>query len=213
MGSIIPSWTDDTTVIAAIILDALEAPMAINANGTLNLIAKRGAWLYAQAGRVDDTAITGEPVLFYARRFANGQHPPLGPFERVGGSTTAADTTVDADSASSQHILNVTNTTGFAGGDLICIMDPTPAVTRLEFQRVSHVTNPGAGGELVLDNLLENTHTAAQADIVVNQADLFQMWLPGGSNYDMGFDYGLCTAGPSLAVRAFVQEYDQETTA
>ncbi len=203
-----PSWTDNTDVIAAIALDAAETPFDVLANASLNLQSKFGAWCFAQIGRTDNTAFTGNPPRFFARRSAAARNSPNGPFERTGNTITAADTTVDATSAADQEILNVTDTTGFVADDLIAIMDPTPGPARLEFHRISKVTNPGAGGELVLDGTLSVEHTAGQADLVTNQADLFQFWIPGGAIYQMGFDYGGASAGSTVIVRAFVQTLD-----
>jgi hypothetical protein len=82
---------------------------------------------------------------------------------------------------------------------------------RLEFARIAKITNPGAGGELVLDDTLVNAHTAVQGDIVSTQPDLWQIWLPGGAQYTISADYGLST-GSDLVVRATGQSWNVVTT-
>jgi len=208
MSTTTPSWTDNTNAIAALIVEVAEEPAQSGAEATIDLTSVFGAWMWCHAGRTDSSALTGTAVRFNIRRTSASILSPNSSFSRVGGSVTAADTTVDANSADGTVTLNVTDTTGFAAGDLIAIMDPTPAVTRLEFHRISKVTNAGAGGELILDDRLGVAHTAAQADIVTNQADLFQLWLPGGSNYSVAIDYGGASAGSDVAARMFYQTYD-----
>lgn len=206
MSTTTPTWTGTNSLIADEVVDIGETIADHSANATWDLRTKFGGWLYLAVAREDDTAID-TAIRLNVRREYNGIATVNSSFSRVGGDVTAADTTVDGDSANGQGVLQVTNTTGFAAGDFIAIGDMTDG-TRLEFRRVAKVTNPGAGGELVLDDTLENTHTAVQGDVVTNQADLFQMWLPGGAQYTIQADYGEATSGPAVVVRARGQTYD-----
>ncbi len=211
MSSSVPSWTDFNAEIFALIVAPTKAPdEGLESTATVALQGKYGAWLWFQAGRTDNVAITGNPVRFNVRRGSSTFGLPNSPFSRVGGNTTAVATTVDTESHAADLPLNVTDTTGFTIGDYIAIMTAGPSVTNLEFHRISRIDNAGASGELVLDTALEFLRPVT--DIVTNQADLFQMWLPGGANYEIGIDYGGCSAGPSLAARVFSQIWNNITT-
>lgn len=209
MSDTVPSWTQ-VSEISNEVVDVGETVQDHAAESTIDLSAKFGMWLQIQVAREDNTAID-VPVRINVRREPSGVNFPNSPLSRVGGTVTAADTTVDGNSAAGQGILNVTDTTGFAAGDFIGIGSMSDGV-RLEFARIAKVTNPGAGGELVLDSFLEIAHTAAQADIVTNQADLWHMWLDGGESYHIFADYGEAASGPDLVVNVQGQTYDKLVT-
>lgn len=82
-----------------------------------------------------------------------------------GGSLTAstANTTVDANSAAGQKVLNVASTTGFSVDQRIEIIDAGGGSTRRE---TNHVVSIQAGVSLTLLNNLTYAHTAVQADEV-----------------------------------------------
>ncbi len=205
-----PDWSGVTTDIAAQMISALQEPKLSGAEGSIGLGSKFGAWVWCHAGRADATAITGNPIRFNIRPSANTIVHPVSPYDRVGGSTTATATTVDATSAAAGTQLNVTTTSGFLIDELIAIMTTGPSVTNLEFKRIARIDNPGAGGELILDEPLEFEHV--NTDIVTNQADLFFFWLPGGITYTTGIDYGGCSAGPDIAARILYKTYDSNTS-
>jgi hypothetical protein len=213
MATTAPTYTDNVAVIAATVLARGSV-----ARGTLDLRSKFGADLFIKIGRGGTTALTnGVNVL--VRKVVNndgasaGASHPTGGYESLSTTAAATSTTVDADSNSGQAVLNVTSTTGFAAGDIICIQDAGAGVTRLEFHRVSKITNPGASGELNLDRNLTFTHTAAQADTVRNKSDVFApIWVRGGSLVAVVIDYGDDSAGESVTVQALAQTYDVDTT-
>lgn len=211
MAAITPSFTDTpVSVLAATVL-----ARGSTARGTWDGRTKFGAYLFLKIGRGGTAALTnGIDVL--VRRVLNndtagaGNVHPAGMPALLSTTVAASATTVSADSASGQATLNVALITGFAAGDILCIQDSGGGVTRLEWHRVSKT----ATGILTLDRALQFTHTAAQADTVRNKADVFApIWIPGGSLYEVIFDYGDDAAGDSATVQALAQVYDQDTLA
>lgn len=214
MATVNPVFTDAVSVVAAQVL-----ARGSTVRNTIDLRQEFGAYLFVKIGRGGTTALTnGVDVLI--RRLLNndgasaGAAHPAGTPALLSSTTAATSTTVDADSNSGQATLNVASTTGFAAGDIICIQDSGGGVTRLEWQRISKITNPGAGGELVLDRNLTFTHTGAQADTVRSKADVFApVWLPGGALWEVVFDYGDDSAGESVTVQALAQTWTEDTIA
>jgi hypothetical protein len=74
--------------------------------------------------------------------------------------TLRASTTVDADSAAGQPVLNVADTTSFVVGEYVSIGIGT---ARVESQRIASIQ---AGVSLTMTINLANAHTGAQADVV-----------------------------------------------
>ena len=206
MASLRPVWIDNVSVIAA---QTVAFGSVVRA--TLDLRLNYGAMLFVRLGR-KGTAAPSVAMKVQIRRMLNngaagGEHPgaviPLS-----GTNSTGHATTVNADSAAGQHVLNVASVTGFLPSDLICIYDLTFA--RLEFARVSKVS----GSTLVLDSPLGFTHTAAQADNVTRQADVFApVWLHGGALWEVIVDYGFPSSGADYVCQAFAQVYDSDTIA
>ncbi len=202
MSTTTPSWTDYVNVIASATL-----ARGSTTRGTLDLSAKFGAWLLARVGRQGTTALTnGVDILIRMMLNTTVTHP--GPIVPLNSGITAALSTTCAtsDSASGQQALNVASTTSFVAGDIILIGGGT---AREEWKRVSKV----AAGVLTLDSNLEFTHTTAQADTVRSQAFTPPpIWMPGGSLYEVIFDYGDDTAGESVTVEARAKRYDSDGT-
>lgn len=206
MASITPVWTD--TPVTVIASQAITRPNVVTA--TLDLRTRFGAYLFARHGRAGTTALT-VGVQFRVNRVPGNntiEHPaslaPLGP-----GLTVAANsTTVDVDSASGQRVLNVAAITGFAVGQYILIGGGT---AREEWARVAR-TSAAAPRALILDRNLRFPHTAAQADTVRNQADIYPpVWLPGGSTYEIIADYEASTTGDNNRVEVLAQTYDSDS--
>ncbi len=209
MPSITPSWTDTATNIVAI------ASLARNAvvSGTIDLRSKFGAFLFICVGKTGTTALTNGVEVRVNRTINNNgrghpsSHAALGP----GAFAAAQSTTVNADSASGQNILNVASTTSWAQGDYLLIVETGGGFTRAEWARVARVTD---ATHLLLDRNLQFTHTAAQADTVRNKADIYSpVWCPGGSVYEVIFDYGDDAAGDSVIVECTAQTYDSDAVA
>jgi hypothetical protein len=209
-STIVPNVTDTpVSVIAAAVLTRGSV-----SRGTIDLRAVFGAWLFLKIGRGGTTALTNG-VDALVRRVLNNDTAGAGNVHPAGmpallSSTAAASSTTCAtsDSNAGQAALNVALITGFAAGDIICIQDSGAGVTRLEWHRISKT----ATGILTLDRNLQFTHTAAGADTVRNKADVFTpIWAPGGSLYEVIFDYGDDAAGESVTVQCLAQRVDSET--
>lgn len=207
-NTVTPSFTDNVAVVAAATL-----ARGSTARGTLDLRAKFGAYLFPRIGRGGTTALTnGIDVL--VRRVANndgadGQHPAGAPAMLSSTAAASSTTCATSDSNSGQPALNVSSITGFAAGDIICIWDSgNTTFSRLEFHRVSKT----ATGILTLDRNLHYTHTSAGVDTVRNKADVFApIWIPGGSLWEVVFDYGDDSAGDTAVVQCMAQTYDSDT--
>lgn len=213
-NTVTPTFTDNVSVVAAALL-----ARGSTTRGTLDLRTKFGAYLFCKIGRGGTTGITNG-VDVQIRRVLNNDGASAGAIHPVGipllsSIAAAASTTVDANSNAGQKVLNVASTTSFAAGDIICIEDGDgTGVTRLEWCRVSKITNAGASGELNVDANLRFDHSLANADYVRNKADVFvPVWLAGGSLWEVIFDYGDDAAGDSVYIQALAQTYDSDSIA
>lgn len=215
MALVTPNFTDLVSVLSAQVL-----ARGSTARGTINLggggtSMKFGAYLFIKMGRGGTTALSAGMDILVRRVLNNdtaaagGVHPAAMP-ALLSSTAAAAGTTVNVDSAAGQAALNVASITGFAAGDIICIQDSGGGVTRLEWHRVSKT----ATGILTLDRNLQFAHTAAQADTVRNKSDVFgPIWVPGGSLYEVIFDYGSQSTGDSATLQCLAQSYDSESVA
>lgn len=208
MGTITPTWADNVSVVSAQVL-----ARGSTVRGTLDLRSKFGAKLFVRVGRGGTAALTnGVDILVRAlinNGSAGGEHPGAVAAIRT-GTNAANSTTVSSDSNSGQAVLTVASGTGFAADQIICIQDSGGGVTRLEFHRISKIS----GGTITLDRNLGYNHTSAQADTVRNQAHVnAPIWIPGGSLYEVIFDYGDDAAGDSVTVQALAQTFDSELSA
>lgn len=209
MPTITPGWTDNVNVVSAAVL-----ALGSTARGTLDLRTKKGADLFIKIGRGGTTGLTNgvnvliRPVLNNDTATAGGAHP--GGIDLLSSTVAAVGTTVSSDSAAGQAVLTVASGTGIVAGDLLCIQDSGGGVTRLEWQRVSKIS----GGTVTLDRFLQFAHTAAQADTVRDQSDVFPpIPIRGGTLWEVIFDYGDDAAGESVTVQCKAQTYDSDTVA
>jgi hypothetical protein len=202
-----PTFSEQNVVPAATLARGATA------RGTVELTSKFGMYLLVRIGRTDTTAL-GTAISVQIRRVYGGAsgariHPGSALNRTSSTAAAGASTTVSADSAAGQAILTVASGAGISAGDLLKIQDSGGGVTRLEFQRVSKVS----GGTITLDDNLQYTHTAAQADTVVNGADVFApIWCPGGCLWEVVFDYGAAASGSSVTVEAVAQVYASDFT-
>jgi hypothetical protein len=171
-----------------------------------------GAFLFIAVGRTGVNALTNGVEVRVNRTLNNNArgHPaalvPLGPGLSVAANSTTCS---GSDSAAGQTTLNVASTTGFVQGDYVLIQDAGGGLTRMEWARVSRVTSSTA---LLVDRALQFTHTAAGADTVRNKSDIYPpVWVPGGTVYELIFDYGDDTSGDSVIVECKYQSYDSDT--
>lgn len=209
-----PKWTDNVSVVAA---QVLARGSAVTSSNTLDLRTSYGAFLSVKVGRGGTAALTnGVDVL--VRQVMNNDTARAGGNVAAGSGflssiAAANSTTVNVDSNSGQRELKVAAITGWAAGDWLCIQDADAGVTRLEFARISKLT-VGSGTGVTLDRNLKYSHTSAQADTVHNKSDVWnEIWMQGGSLWEVVFDYGDDAAGDSVTVVAVARTYDYDEQA
>ena len=193
-----PVWVAYTAIDDVV----LSAGDVIGGDNKLkDLTTAFGAWLYLSIARLSDTALAGPvniSVMPYDDDAGLALPQVVSAESRVSGTTTAITTTVDVDSGVSQNVLSVASTASFAVGETISISSASGL--RLEFAKIAKID---AGVSLTLRSELFNDHTSAQADIVANEADVFnRIWLPGGTNWYLNAEYGEAATGADVAVRA-----------
>ncbi len=208
MSTITPNFTDTGTAAVTMATLALH----VNTSGVVDLRSKRGAWFFASVGRGGATAHTaGMNVLIRRTMNAAGIEHPSAPMF-VGDSTTATSIAMNAtgNGAGSTSITTATNT-GFAAGDLAFIDDTGNAgLANSEWVRVTYVTD---STHLVLDRPTQYAHNSASAHIR-NHADVFPpVWMDGGCEVEVVFDYGASSTGDTDVVRCLYSTYDSDTVA
>lgn len=204
MATITPTFTDNVSVIAA-----ANLARGSTTRGTIDLRAKRGAFIFLGIGKQGTTALTNGVNAIVRRTINNdGTIHPAPVAEFVSEIAAASSTTINGDSNSGQAAVNVASESGFAAGDIFCIVDAAFTPSRLEFHRVSKV----ASGVVTADVNLKTSHTAVQADRVVNKASAWVAWVDGGATYEVVFDYGDDSAGEAVTVVAYAQTYDSDSS-
>jgi len=189
----------------------------------LDLRTAYGAKIMVQIGRSDAIALSvgvGVRVNRILTFVAGGALPPYssgGPFtvghpapefSAVGQIEAATVTTVNADTALGALLLNVASSAGFAAGDVITI--GSDSYTRWEVRRVVRV--PAGGATLQVETPLQFAHTAAQADRVINKADVYSIPVDGGSYVELLIDYGASATGSFIDYAIFLQTYLNDST-
>ena len=206
MTTTIGDWTN-SVIIAPSTVAIGEGPID-GFIASLDLTAKLGAWLYARIARVASSGTVVEPLL-HVRRNDGVQFQAKSPFDRVGlASTALVDTTVSSSSTTGAFFIDVTDTAGFAKDDIVAIFNPTgPA--NFEVLRVAKV-DAGTPGTLTFDQATIADHASGQT--VINETDVWSMWLPPGAIYTVGFDYETAASGSSLIVQANANVHNNLTT-
>jgi hypothetical protein len=201
MSTSTPNWTGQTTAVQA----QTTVAAACNQRATMDLRAKYQARLYVAVGRAGTTAITGSPLTLVVRPLHNNaaRRHPANPLGRVAGSVTAVSTTINGTQNQPQTSLTLTSTTGMAVGDILCVGYNS---ANEEYCRVSKVTS---GTVVLLDAPTIVNH--ANGETVTNQGESWIIPVPGGSLYEVIFDFGACSAGPTLSVSAWYETYDSDT--
>lgn len=196
-----PTWTLNA---AAVLARTTLAAANIN-QFTWDLRGKFMGRLYAAAGRAGTTAITGSPLSLIVRPIHNnGAHRfPVNPWGKIAGGVTALAPTISGTQNAPQSSLTLSSTTSMVAGDLICVGYNT---SNEEYCRVAKVTS---GTVILLDAPTINNH--ANAEVVTTQADIWIIPVPGGSLVEVVFDYGACSAGPTLSIQAWGETYDSDT--
>lgn len=206
MARITPNWTDNVEIIAPVSVSAL----GLAVRGTLDLRSKLGARIFCRIGRLQTTALATGIGVYIRPVFNNdgalGSHPAYLSYYSQYAVTVVP--TINSDAAAGATSIVVSSGTSMAADDTICITDAT--FTRLEFKTVTRVS----GTTLYLDSPLNYAHTAAQADKVSRLSDCFPaVTVPGGSLYEVIFNYGRVATGGNVVVCAHAQTYDSNTSA
>jgi hypothetical protein len=210
--TVTPVWTDAVMVVAPTLVSAAGASV----RGTIDLRSKFGARLYCKIGRLATTVLAASINVYVRPVLNNGATGsnlpfthPVGPTFQSQIAVTVCPTVATNNQAAGSKSLDVSSGTSMAAGDVICISDSGGTTfTRTEFKTVSKVSS----NNLTLVTGLDYAHTTAQADIVSRLADVFTpMILPGGSLYEVVFDYGPSATGGNVVVMAHAQTYDSNT--
>lgn len=213
MANILPSYTDNVSVIA---------PVAVTTGnlvrGTLDLSTKIGAWIYIGIGHGGTTGLTNGANVEVRRMInAGGILMPGCPVFAVVSQTAVS------------YLKQINNNPGpYTAGTSAFVVDGagTPAadedlcfwgvtaipangtsLPNLEFLRVSKWT--GASNTVTVDSACKIQKI--DNEYFTNKADNFLVRVDGGCQYEVIVDYGDDTAGEALAVVAYAQTYDKDT--
>jgi hypothetical protein len=213
MATFTPVWTDSGTQVISPRCMARGTVV----RGTIDLRTAFGAYLFAAIGRGGITALTNG-VNFIARRVPNND-----------GIHIAADT-VNFTSSYAAAILKLINygsnyTSGVTAmvidgtgttipGEVYCLWGQTSipadttALSTLEFLRA---VNTGSTTAITFDTATKQAHN--DNEYITNKADAWCVWIPGGSVYEVIFDYGDDAAGESVAIVCYAQTYTNDVSA
>jgi hypothetical protein len=205
-----PTFVQDVHLSGTLATPQVIAKGAL-ARGTLDLKTKFGAEFMVSIGKGGTAAfgVAGITIDFAKSIAESGPSTMVHANSiqtRIGNSTTCnGNSTINADAAASAATISVASGSGFAAGDKICIQDSGGGVTRLEYNVISKIS----GTTITLRHLLQYAHTAAQADTVRNQADIFApIWVNGGDIVEIVADFGAETTADSATVKIIATTYD-----
>ena len=213
MATFTPSWTDaGGTVVSPQCLTRGNS-----VRGTIDLRTKYGAFLLAGIGRGGTTALTNG-VNFIARRVPNndGVHIAADFCNFVTATAAAILKLVNfvAGYAAGEQTLTIDGTGTPSASDIFCLwgVGAIPAngtaLSTLEFLRCSL---QAGGTSITFDTTTKQAH--ADNEYLTSKAECYCVWLPGGSVYEVIFDYGDDTAGEAVAVACYHQTYASDTSA
>lgn len=212
MATFTPVWTDSgTEVISA-------RCMARNTivRGTIDLRTAIGAYLFVGIGRGGTTVLTNG-VVARVRRVPNNDGIHFAADFMSFTSTTAAAilklVNNGSDYAPGTVAFTIDGTGTPAVGDTLCfwgvtaIPADTTALSTVEFLRCSKSSTTS----VTTDTTCLQTHH--DNDIITSKADTWSFWVPGGSVYEVIFDYGDDAAGESVAIVCYSQTYTHDASA
>lgn len=214
-----PNWTDNTQIIAPYALVKGSATALQTVRGTLDLRAKRGAYLFLAIGTGGSTAIVSPCNVLVRRVLNNGSaaHRYSSPLFQASGRTTAG-------------VRLINNGSNYAAGVQSFAYDGAAGTAhavddKLFFWGVTAIPvasgalSPSGGCEVL--RCAGGTSTPLITDVVSNyahndnevigNADVWNLWVPGGSLIEVVFDYTAATAGEAVAVMADAQVYNYDT--
>ena len=220
--SVTPNWTDNLPLIVPTALIKGSATALQVSRATLDLRTKKGAMLFLAIGTGGSTAIVN-PCNAIVRRILNsdatGTHQYATPLVQYSGRTTSGVRQINN---GSNYVLG---TTSFifdgSGGTAHAIDDKLFFWGVTTIPTASGAINPTFGCEvvrcagglttpLIID---AGTKYAHNDNEFIGNADSWSCWLPGGSMYEVIFDYTGATAGEACAVMADYQLYLGDTIA
>lgn len=213
MATATPNWTNGVSVVALAVLNN-NGGANFQRRGTIDLTAKHGAYLHVRMGPTAATApgvaisVLVRPVI-NAGSTAGGVSATHPVHILLSGSTAARNaTTLNGAISAGATTLTLTTATGFVVGDICMLMDSVSSPTKAEFFRISKIASSVVTPDLPIVQAFANSAPIARA------ADVFpRLWLPGGEQWEVIFDYGATATGSDYLVCAFADRYDSDTIA
>lgn len=213
MATFTPVWTDSGTAL----ITARCMARGTVVRTTLDLRTCFGAYLLAGVGRGGTTALTNG-VNFIARRVPNndGIHIAADVVNFTSSYVAAILKLINYGSNYSSGVTQMTiDGTGTpTAGEVMCLWGQTSipsdgtALTTLEFLRCA--TQSG-GTSITFDTTTKQAHN--DNEYITSKADCWNVWIPGGAVYEVLFDYADDSAGESVAIVCYVQQYTNDVSA
>ena len=213
MADFTPVWTDSGTEV---ISPRCMARGTI-VRSTIDLRTAIGAYLFAGVGRGGITALTNG-VNFIARRVPNndGIHIAADLVNYLSSYAAAILKLINYGSnyASGRVEMAIDGTGTPTAGEIHCLWGQTAipadttALTTLEFLRCA---KQATATSITFDTATMQAHN--DNEIITSKADCWNVWIPGGSVYEVIFDYGDDAAGESVAVVCYAQVYTNDASA
>ncbi len=169
-----------TPTYTQVLAPAVVATGNVGTVNTLDLKTKRGAILIVRIGRRNGTALTRSGYVAVRRNdndalvVPNTNRDCLIPLGASIGSQT-----VSSGGGTGATTVTLGANTNFAVGDTICLASDDSSANRVEFARIVAI----ATNTLTLERAFRTTHNAA--DRVTTQAEVFEVFLPGGDIYEI----------------------------
>lgn len=163
-------------VLATATLGTLRNPTNV---AELDLRTKQGAWVYVRMGRRVGAALTRAAYVSIRRTDNETLVLPIQTYDVVSQIATAQSNTLSAAANLGDGSITLTSATGFAIGDTICLHSDDSNAQRVEFARIVNI----ATNTLTLERNLRITHNST--DRVTSLADVRQIWIPGGEQYEI----------------------------
>lgn len=213
MATFTPVWTDSGTEVIS------PRCMARNTivRNTLDLRTANGAYLFAGIGRGGTTALTNG-VNFIVRRVPNndGIHIAADLLNYLSSTAAAVLKLINygANYGAGVTAMVIDGTGNTIAGEVYCLWGSTSipadttALTTLEFLRSCKVASSTS---ITFDTTTKQAHN--DNEILTGKADCWNAYIPGGSVYEVIFDYGDDAAGESIAVACYAQIYTHDASA
>jgi len=213
MATFTPVWTDSGTEVISPRCMARGTVV----RSTIDLRTAVGAYLFAGVGRGGTTALTNG-VNFIARRVPNndGIHFAADFLTNVSSFAAAILKLVNygANYTSGVVTMTIDGTGTPTAGEVMCLWGQTSipadttAISTLEFLRCA--TQSG-DTSITFDTTTKQAHN--DNEIITSKASCWSVWLPGGSVYEVIFDYADDSAGESVAIVCYSQTYTHDASA